>query len=329
MATRELVEPQHEAIERFRADLATLVDPQAPLGIAVSGGPDSLALLALAAAARPGLIEAATVDHALRPESKAEAAMVAKAAKTLGVPHRMLTVEWAKKPESAIQERARVERYRLLGRWAREQGLHALVTAHHLDDQAETFMMRLARGAGVRGLAGMRRLAPVPGSDLALLRPLLGWRRAELEQVCTEFGLTPVDDPSNADEQFERVRVRRGLAGAGWINSRAVASSAQNLAEADGALRWAANQAWERAVTEGEDGAVFFTPADMPREIRRRIVLRAIARLASEGAGNDLRGRELDRVLGALARGGKTTVRGVLCSGGAEWRFAKAPPRRA
>ena len=327
MASQKLVEPQAEAIERFRADLDALADAQVPVGIAVSGGPDSLALLALAAAARPGLIEAATVDHALRPESRAEAEMVAKAAKTLGVPHKVLTVEWARKPESAIQERARVERYRLLGAWVREQGLHALVTAHHLDDQAETFMMRLARGAGVRGLAGMRRLAPVPGTDLALLRPLLGWRRAELEEICTEFGLTPVDDPSNADEQFERVRVRRGLAGAGWLNSRAIAGSAQNLAEADGALRWATSQAWDRSVTEADE-AIVFVPEDMPREIQRRIVLRAVARLATEGGGNDMRGRELDRVLGSLSRGAKATVRGVLCSGGTEWRFTKAPPRR-
>jgi tRNA(Ile)-lysidine synthase len=328
VATKELVQPQAEAIDRFRADLDALIDPQAPVGIAVSGGPDSLALLALAAAARPGLIEAATVDHALRPESRAEAEMVTKAAKTLGVPHRILGVRWDTKPESAIQERARIERYKLLGAWVREQGLHALVTAHHLDDQAETFMMRLARGAGVRGLAGMRRLAPVPGSDLTLLRPLLGWRRAELEQICIDFGFNPVDDPSNADEQFERVRVRRGLAGAGWINSQAVASSAQNLAEADGALRWATSRAWERSVSEDEQ-ALVFVPDDTPREIRRRIVLRAVGKLASEGNANDVRGRELDRVLAALAGGGKATVRGVLCSGGAQWRFAKAPPRRS
>jgi len=327
VASKKLVEPQAEAIERFRADLDALVDAQAPVGIAVSGGPDSLALLALAAAARPGLIEAATVDHALRAESRAEAEMVGKAAKTLGVPHRVLTVEWAKKPESAIQERARVERYRLLAGWVREHGLRALVTAHHLDDQAETFMMRLARGAGVRGLAGMRRLAPVPGSDLALVRPVLGWRRAELEEICSDFGLTPVADPSNADEQFERVRVRRGIAGAGWINSRGIAGSAQNLAEADGALRWATSQAWDRSVTEADE-AIVFVPEDMPREIRRRIVLRAVARLATEGGGNDMRGRELDRVLGSLSRGAKATVRGVLCSGGTEWRFTKAPPRR-
>jgi len=328
VATQELVEPQAEVVERFRHDLDALIDAQHPIGVAVSGGPDSLALLALAAAARPGLVEAATVDHSLRPEARAEAEMVAGVCRVLGVPHETLTVKWAKTPDTAVQERARIARYKLLGQWARNRGLKSVLTAHHLDDQAETFMMRLARGAGVRGLAGMRRSAPVPGSDMALLRPLLGWRRMELEQICSEFGLTPANDPSNADEQFERVRVRRGLAGAGWLNSRAVAISAQNLAEADGALRWATSKAWDHSVTE-EGGEILFVPQDIPREIRRRIVLRAVTRLATEGQGAELRGRELERVLGTLARGGKATVRGVLCSGGRQWRFSKAPPRRS
>jgi len=327
VATQELVEPQAEAIERFRHDLDGLIGGGRRVGLAVSGGPDSLALLALAAAARPGSIEAATVDHALRPEAKAEAEMVARVCRTLGVPHQTLTVKWARTPETALQERARIERYKLLGRWVKDRGLHAMLTAHHLDDQAETFMMRLSRGAGVRGLAGMRRSAPVPGSDLPLLRPLLGWRRMELEQICADFGLTPIADPSNADVQFERVRVRRALAGAGWLNSRGVAASAQNLAEADGALRWATTQAWGRSVVE-HDREILFETKDTPREIRRRIVLRAIAKLATEGGGAELRGREMERLIATLAGGGQATIRGVLCSGGAEWRFSTAPPRR-
>ncbi len=102
----------------------------------------------------------------------------------LEVPHRTLSAKWAEKPLTAIQERARAERYRLLGEWAEARGLAALATAHHLDDQAETLLMRLARGAGVRGLAAMRPIARVPGSDLPLLRPLLGWRRSELAAIC-------------------------------------------------------------------------------------------------------------------------------------------------
>jgi len=329
VASQKLVEPQNGAtVERFARDLDALIDPQAPIGIAVSGGPDSLALLLLAAAARPGLIEAATVDHALRAGSRGEAEMVAGVCERLGVPHRILTVEWQSPPESAFQERARIERYKLLGVWAKAGGLHAIATAHHLDDQAETFIMRLIRGSGVRGLAGMLRLVRAPGGDIALLRPLLGWRRVELEQVCADFGVTPAADPSNEDERFERVRVRRALAGSDWLDSRAVAQSATNLAEADAALRWATTQAWNRAVKEG-DGTIVFDPADTPREIRRRLVLRSIAKLATEGQGADLRGRELDRVLAALASGGKATVRGVLCSGGKEWRFTKAPPRKS
>src|SRR4051794_28920400 len=145
--------PEPALAERFARDLDALIAPDARIGIAVSGGPDSLALLLLAAATRPGRIEAATVDHALRRESRDEAAMVHDLCETLGVPHRTLTVEWQEKPESALQERARKQRYALLSAWASERGLDAIATAHHLDDQAETLVMRLARGSGVRGLA--------------------------------------------------------------------------------------------------------------------------------------------------------------------------------
>jgi tRNA(Ile)-lysidine synthase len=314
-------------VDRFRRDLDAVADLASTVGIAVSGGPDSLALLYLAASARPGLVEAASVDHALRDGSRAEADMVAGVCERLGVPHRILTIEWEEMPETALQERARARRYALLGEWARERSLAALVTAHHLDDQAETFLMRLSRGAGVKGLAGMRRAVRTPGGSIALLRPLLGWRHAELEAVCVEAGLTPAADPSNEDERFERVRVRRALGASDWLASEAIALSADHLAEADAALRWAATQAWSRAVTE-RDGAMIFTPHGVPREIRRRIVRRAISRLANEGAGAALRGREIDIVLAALAGGKRATLRGVLCTGGKQWRFTRAPARR-
>jgi tRNA(Ile)-lysidine synthase len=325
-AERDLV-PDRELVEAFGRELDLLIAPGQPVGVAVSGGPDSVALLLLAAAARPGLVEAATVDHALRAESRAEADTVAALCGRLGVPHSILTVEWKQKPETAIQERARKARYGLLGKWAGEKGLKALLTGHHADDQAETLVMRLLRGAGVKGLAGMRRLGKAPGAQLALLRPLLGWRRAELEKLCADVGLTPVDDPSNADDQFERVRIRQALAGADWFDSKAVALSATNLAQADAALQWAASQEWKRGVTNG-GGQLVYRPADAPREIRRRIARRAILSLATEGAG-DLRGPALEKVLAALTAGRKATLRGVMCIGGRhEWRFAKAPPRR-
>jgi tRNA(Ile)-lysidine synthase len=297
-------------LERFRRDLAPLVAPDRTLGLAVSGGPDSLALLLLAAEARPLRIEAATVDHALRSGSRAEAEMVARVCDRLGVPHRILTANWDEKPETAIQERARAMRYRLLGEWARERRIDALLTAHHLDDQAETFLMRLARGAGVKGLAGMRRVSRAPASAIAIVRPLLGWRHSELEAVCSAAGLEPIEDPSNEDRQFERVRMRKVLGEADWLDSAAVAQSAGHLAEADGALHWATDLEWERA-------------------IRRRIIRRAVLALATEGRALDLRGRELDQILAALRGGARATLRGVLCIGGPEWRFTRAPARRS
>ncbi|HEX5257388.1 MAG TPA: tRNA lysidine(34) synthetase TilS [Sphingomicrobium sp.] len=328
MAAAKQVQSATQPIERFRRELDALVPPQAAIGIAVSGGPDSLALLILAAEARPLQVEAATVDHALRPESRAEAEMVAQLCERLGVPHTILTATWDRKPETAIQERARAMRYRLLGQWARERGLTAVLTAHHLDDQAETFLMRLARGAGVRGLAGMRRVARVPGGELAIVRPLLGWRHSGLEAVCAAAGVEPVQDPSNEDEQFERVRIRKALAGADWLNGFAIAESAAHLAEADGALHWATDLEWKRAVTR--NGAqIVYKPTDAPRDIRRRIVRRAVLALATEGGGAELRGREIGQLLAALRTGRRATLRGVLCIGGPEWRFSRSPARRS
>ena len=315
-----------ELIERFRKDLDPLVAADARVGLAVSGGPDSLALLLLAAAAGPGMIEVATVDHALRPESRSEAETVAGLCKELDVPHSILTVDWKQKPRTALQQRARIARYRMLTAWATERELAALATAHHLDDQVETFVMRLARGAGVRGLAGMRRVAPTPGAKIPLVRPLLGWRRSELERICADAGVTPVNDPSNADEQFERVRIRQALAQLPQLDLAAVGKSLAHLGQADAALQWATTKEWERAVT-ASDAEVIYRPDGAPREIRRRIASRAVARLTSEGRRGDLRGRELDRLLVALGAGGKATLRGVLCSGGEEWRFISAPKR--
>jgi tRNA(Ile)-lysidine synthase len=328
VATANKAQAETATVDRFTRDLDALVAADATIGVAVSGGPDSIALLLLAAEARPLKVEAATVDHALRPGSRDEARMVAQLCEQLGVPHSILTATWEATPETALQERARLVRYGLLGQWARERGLAALLTAHHLDDQAETLLMRLSRGAGVKGLAGMRRLGRAPGGSLAVVRPLLGWRHSELEAVCAAAGVEPVRDPSNEDDRFERVRVRNALAEADWLDPAAVAQSAAHLAEADGALHWATDVEWGRAVTT-PPGAIVYKPSDAPREIRRRIVRRAILALASEGGGAEPRGRELDQLLAALRSGKRATLRGVLCTGGHEWRFTKAPARRS
>ena len=321
--------PDRALIERFRADLDALIEPFVRLGIAVSGGPDSLALLLLAAAARPGQIEAATVDHGLREGSRDEAEMVADLCTQLQVEHAILAIEWDLPPTSAIQEQARAVRYGALGAWLEERGLAALLTAHHLDDQAETIAMRLNRGSGVRGLAGMRRNAPLPGrTDQPLLRPLLGWRRSELGAICAAAGVAPVADASNDDANFERIRIRRGLAEADWLEPKGLARSAEHLAAADEALEWATECEWLESV-EAEPSEIVYRASTAPAEIRRRIVSRAVSMLATEGDADDLRGRQLDRLMADLKAGRTATLRGVRCSGGFDWTFTPAKARRS
>jgi tRNA(Ile)-lysidine synthase len=315
--------PEPVLLERFRSDLEALIDADARTGIAVSGGPDSMALLLLAAAARPGKIEAATVDHALRAASHEEAEMVSSVCAQLQVPHAILTVDWDEAPASGIQERAREARYRLLGEWVKTRGLAALLTGHHADDQAETFLMRLNRGAGARGLAGMRPVAIVPGTNIPLIRPLLGWRRSELLALCAAADLSPAADPSNSDEQFERVRVRQALAGADWLDPAAVARSAANLASADEALDWMASSlALVRVTDDGE--ALRVEPEGLPTELQRRLLLVAFARFEAP----EPRGPELARAIEALAGGRTVTLSGLKLEGGSMWRVTKAPPRR-
>ena len=312
-------------IDRFTRDLNRLISADERIGLAVSGGPDSIALLLLGHSARPGLIEAITVDHGLRPEAKDEAAFVASICAGLSVPHSIRTVEWRERPTSGLQEQARHARYALIAEWMADRRLGAVCTAHHADDQAETLLMRLARGSGVRGLAAMRPSAPLPGKpEKFVIRPLLNWRSAELAAVCGAAGVAPVADPSNDDAQFERVRIRQALTTLA-LDSEALARSASNLASADEALDWAVERQIAAHLRRSEAG-IFFEPGGAPAEIRRRVIGRIIAELASEGPA-DLRGAELENVLRALDEGEVATLRGVRCSGGATWRFERAPPR--
>jgi len=299
-----------------------LVAPGARVGVAVSGGPDSLALLLLAAAARPGLVEAATVDHSLRPESRAEAEMVAGVCKTVAVPHSILTLDWPKAPQSNLQARAREARYEVLGAWALERGLTAVAAAHHADDQAETLLMRLARGAGIGGLGSVRARRPLV-KGVQLVRPLLGWRKAQLAALVANAGVKPVDDPSNRDPRHDRVRMRQWLKGADWADPERLAASAAWLNEADEALDWALAPLAETRVTR-DGGSLVVDPSGLPRELQRRLLLAAFAELGAPRP----RGPELGRALDKLRKGGTTTLAGLKLEGGTAWRLRFAPPRR-
>lgn len=179
------------------------------LGLAISGGPDSLALMVLAAQwarrrGRPDLF-VYTVDHGLRPDAAAEAAMVVREAGALGLPACALHWE-GEKPVTGVQAAARAARYRLMAEAMEREGVAILATAHHLGDQAETVLMRLAHGSGIDGLRGMDILSFVEGCQV--VRPLLGVRPEVLREVVSHAGLSPASDPSNVDETYERVRCR-------------------------------------------------------------------------------------------------------------------------
>jgi tRNA(Ile)-lysidine synthase len=309
-----------ERAARFRADLTALAGPAPPaFGLAVSGGPDSLALLLLAEAAFPGGFEAATVDHRLRAESADEAAFVHTLCEERGIGHATLT---GPAVEGNVQAGARALRYRLLAGWARERGLAFLLTAHHQDDQAETLLMRLQRGAGLAGLAGIRPRAEIDG--LAVFRPLLGWRRTELAEIVAEAGLTPVDDPSNSDDHYDRARLRKRLAETDWLDAPALARSAAALGEAERALDWTVGQLIAER-TESAQGGVTFDAANLPAELRRRALLRLLALLVP---ADPPRGEAVTRLLVALEAGETATLAGVKCQGGPVWRLTRAPPRR-
>jgi tRNA(Ile)-lysidine synthase len=283
-------------------------------------------MLLLAHAAFPGVVKAATVDHGLRPEAEAEARFVAELCATLRVPHRALAVTVDPR-RSSVQRAAREARYAALGEWAAESAIPWVATAHHLDDQAETLLMRLVRGAGVGGLAGIRAKGPVPGtgSGAMLVRPLLGWRRAELERVVAAAGVVPVEDPTNGDLRFDRVRMRSALREAEWIDAAAVARSAGALAEADEALEWAAGTLYGTRTGRARDPLIL-DPEGLPAELLRRLVLRALAEV-SPGAAP--RGEEVLRLVGELQAGRVAMLAGVKCTPGAGgWCFELAPPRR-
>lgn len=313
--------PHPAQVAHFTEDLAVLSPGEGKLGLAISGGPDSLALLLLAAEALPGQVEAATVDHALRPESAAEAEAVARICAGLGIPHEILKVDVA---PGNVQAEARHARYAALAGWIAARGLAALATAHHADDQAETLLLRLNRASGVAGLAGARARGMVPGTAIPLLRPLLGWRKAELAALVESAGLEAAQDPSNTDDRFDRARLRQALSGADWLDVPAIATSAAHLADADAALDWAARREWAEGVSTQGLGVTYRPQAP------RAIALRVLARIVAEMDGEEPRGGAVARLFDALVEGRTSSIGKLLARPGpGGWTFTKAPARRA
>lgn len=186
-------------------------EPQPMIAVAVSGGPDSLALAILAdrwARARGGTAWALTVDHGLRPESAAESEIVGGWLAARRIPHAVLSWEGAK-PATGIQEAARTARYRLLTAWCAARGCLHLLLAHHREDQAETFLIRRRAGSGMDGLAGMAAVRELP--HVRLVRPLLAVAKTRLVALLGAEGQDFLRDPSNANPIFERSRLRLAI----------------------------------------------------------------------------------------------------------------------
>lgn len=319
-----------ELAERFRADCRAIVGPtdERKLGIAYSGGPDSLALLLLAHAAFPGHVEAATVDHGLRSESGDEAALAASNCRALGVPHEILTITVA---PGNMQSEARRARYAALGRWCEHRGIDDLYTAHHADDQVETFLMRANRGSGWSGLAGVRPLGSLPDPAIRLVRPLLGWRRAELERIVESSGFEAVDDPSNRDERFDRVRMRKALARSDFIDVPGVSRSSALLAELEADIAALVREERARAMADAEGGC-HYRPFGCSKAERPVIWAEVVTSICND-LGSDPTRSQAALMVEELRHGRAVNVAGIQArpSGGEGdtlWSFAPENRRR-
>lgn len=319
--------PDPALVARFKVDLQKLIGGRPErLAVAVSGGPDSLALLLLAAAAYPGRVQAATVDHGLRPEAADEACFVAEVCGRLSLPHEILAPGWSVQPIGNVPAKAREARYDALQSWAARTGALWLATAHHVDDQAETLLMRLGRGAGIGGLAGIRSVNRRVGERTGfIVRPLLGWRKADLVRIVGDAGLTPIDDPTNDSDALDRTRARRLLAATDWPDPARLAAASANLADAEEALAWTMERVWQARGRVASDGTVTINPHDLPRELQRRLLLRALGHFTDECA---IPGPKLMTLLDALLAGRTSTLAEVKVEAGDTWRLSLAPPRR-
>ncbi|MDO5632092.1 MAG: tRNA lysidine(34) synthetase TilS [Paracoccus sp. (in: a-proteobacteria)] len=305
-----------------RAALDRLAGDMPAVGIALSGGGDSTALLHMAHGwGRGRRLMAATVDHGLRPESAAEARAAQKTAESLGIAH--VTLLWQRDTtEGNLMANARDARLRLLSGWARHNDLSAVLLGHTQDDQAETLLMRLARGAGVDGLAAMAEWRDAFG--VRWLRPMLRVSRASLRDWLTERNLRWIDDPSNDNDDFDRIRIRKAMA-ALQLDAAALAQSAQNIAQARDALAYYAAQTAGEAVADR--GSLILPRAPFrhsPPEVQRRLAV-AAARWIT-GADYPPRRATVAHALAALAAGSRVTLDGALfCPTGDRIRVIREP----
>ncbi|WP_066705941.1 tRNA lysidine(34) synthetase TilS [Celeribacter ethanolicus] len=313
------VETNRAMLRHFVATAFAFEKPD-HLAVAVSGGGDSMALLHLLsewAREEKVRLQAVTVNHGLRPEAAEEARFVAEVSERLRIRH--TTLNWAgKTADGNLQDAARRARYRLMADWAKGQGISTIALAHTADDQAETFFMRLARASGIDGLTGMQRRRVSDG--ITWVRPLLMQERFELRQYLRELREPWVDDPSNDDEAYERVKARRAMAELTklGIDAHVVGRVMDHLSQVRSALDFATHDHALDCVTEDRGDLILDRRrfAEGAPEVNRRLVEAALRWISSADYGP--RGMKLQEFLSAMMRGRDATLHGVRLLGGKE-----------
>lgn len=324
------VKDEHAALRDEEADalFAALTEFETLL-IAVSGGPDSLALLQLLAEwqrrrqSDSPRLHAATVDHRLRPDSGREAEAVAGHAARLSIPH--ATLVWSEaKPWSGVPDAARQARYRLLEKHALSlagAGPVAVAVAHTRDDQAETVLMRLKRGTGVYGLSAMPAVRPLsPGSRVLLLRPFLNVPKTRLEGTLLARGLTWIEDPTNTDCAFERVRTRNAMTVLRSVGlyPDALVASARQLRSAREAIDYATAKFTETLGLSFNNEVYASFKRDAfalaPALIRQRVLAMLVSRFGGSMRAAEV--KELERAIDRIAAGKGCTLAGAAIAVG-------------
>ena len=308
--------------------------------LAVSGGPDSTALMVLAARWRKSLknkpaLLAVTIDHGLRKEAKGEAAAVGRLARKLGISHR--TLRWSGvKPKTGLQQAARNARYRLLAEAARKARAAHILTAHTRDDQAETVLIRLSRGSGITGLTAMARISNLPGDgagQMKLVRPLLDIPKSRLIATLKAAKISFADDPSNRDPRFTRARLRAlmpELAREG-LDAGRFSLLARRIKRADVAIEAVVDVAEAGlAISANTFDAAGFR--ELPGEVALRLTGRAVARVGDEGPVELAKLEALMSALDAAQSSADPKFRRSLAGAlvtlaGRQIRVEQAPPR--
>lgn len=281
-------------------------EPEPVVAVGVSGGADSLALALLVqgwAAARGGAVLALTVDHGLRPESAGEAAAVGRWLAARGIAHDVLRWNGAK-PATGIQAAARAARHRLLAERCRAGGVLHLALAHHRDDQAETILLRFARGSGIDGLAGMAAVRA--DGPVRVIRPLLDLPHDRLVATCRGLGQDWIEDPSNRNPAFARARLRAAaeVLAAEGLDGERLADTARRAGRARAALEMAAAGLLAESAGIHPEGWIHLDPGPLragPDELALRVLARCLA--AAGGAPYPPRAEALERLHAEIAAG--------------------------